>query len=67
MDKNKPNKMEVCSGHGRWLSHLIIDSKVVWRIEDQVPQYQVRGDRMLDGTPVLPSDMEKRQDVAHMY
>ena len=67
MDKSKPNKVEVSSGSGRWLSHLILDGQVVWRIEDQVPQYQVRGDRMLDGAPVLPSDMEKRPDIALMY
>jgi hypothetical protein len=67
MDKSKPNRVEVCSGSGRWLSHFIIDNKVVWRIEEQVPQWQVRGDRMLDGTPVLPSDMESRPDIALMY
>lgn len=39
MDKSKPNKIEVCSGNGRWLSHLIMDNKVVWRIEEQVPQW----------------------------
>jgi len=67
MDKSKPKKIEVCTGQGRWLSHLILDKKVVWRIEEQVPQWQVRGDRMLDGTPILPSDMEKRPDIALMY
>lgn len=67
MDKNKPNKIEVSSGQGRWLSHLVLDGKVVWRIEEQVPQYVVRGEKMLDGSPVLPSDMEKRPDIAYMY
>ena len=37
MDKSKPNKMEVSSGHGRWLSHLFLDGKTMWRIEEQVP------------------------------
>ena len=34
MDKSKKERMEICSGSGRWLSHLILDGKVVWRIED---------------------------------
>ena len=59
--------MEICQGSGRWLSHLILDGKVVWRIEDQVPQYQLRGDKMLDGSVILDSDMEKREDIALMY
>ena len=32
-------KLELSKGTGSWLSHLIIDDEVVWRITDDVPQW----------------------------
>ena len=56
------------TGEGAWLSHLAFDGEVVWKIDDEVPQWRNdrENDRMLDGTNVLPSDMMKRGDIPLM-
>jgi hypothetical protein len=35
--KKKEEKIVLASGSGSWLSHLILDGEVVWRIEEDVP------------------------------
>jgi hypothetical protein len=36
--KNADTKKTLAvEGHGSWLSHLEIDGKIVWRIEDPLP------------------------------
>ena len=32
---NEESTEPIFEGHGSWLSHLIIDGKEVWRIEDK--------------------------------
>ena len=54
------------SGGGSWLSHLVLDDEVVWRIENDVPLWAPLGETFSDGTKILPSDMEKRPDIPHM-
>lgn len=36
---NKTNDV-ICEGAGSWLSHLIIDEKVFWKIEDPIPKWK---------------------------
>jgi len=59
-------KVVLCSGTGRWLSHLILDGQVTWKIQDDCPQMVVRQERMINGEPILPSDMEFREDIPVM-
>lgn len=33
----KDEKIVLASGEGSWLSHLILDGEVIWRIEEDVP------------------------------
>jgi hypothetical protein len=33
--KDDETKEPMMEGHGSWLSHLIIDNQVLWRIEDE--------------------------------
>jgi hypothetical protein len=33
----KEEREEVASGEGSWMSHLMMDGKTYWRVEDQVP------------------------------
>ena len=56
---------ELYNGHGSWLSHLIIDEKEVWRIEDPLPEQKPFGD-LSDDLKVLPSDSAYRKDVIEM-
>lgn len=63
----KKGEMVVLSkGEGTWLSHLVLDGEVVWRIEDDVPLWTPVSDTFSDGTKRLPSDMEYRPDIPHM-
>ena len=59
MDKDSNVK---CEGHGSWLSHLILDDKLMWRIDEEVPQWKEPGD-LSEGTMWLESDTRKRDDV----
>ena len=66
---NSKNKKEVLStGHGSWLSHLIIDSEVVWRIEQDLNQWESFSEdkRFKDGTILLESDSHLRKDFIEM-
>ena len=55
----------VSEGYGCWLSHLIIDEKLFWRIEDELPKWNDFG-VLNDGTKILESDTRNRQDVPPM-
>ena len=64
MKAKKPREV-VSSGTGSWLSHLIMDDEVLWRIQEEVPQWQERDDsgRMSNGQIILPSDTRGRPDI----
>lgn len=64
--KKKIEKVQLAKGTGSWLSHLIFDDQVVWKITDDVPQFLPVSDRQRDGMLVLPSDMERRPDIPFM-
>ena len=38
--KNNKNNDVICEGGGSWLSHLVIDNKVFWKIEDPIPKWK---------------------------
>lgn len=60
------SKSEVVSeGYGCWLSHLIIDDNLKWRIEDPLPKWSAPG-AFNDGTKILESDTSRRLDVPPM-
>ena len=66
---NKKSKPElVSSGFGSWLSHLLLDDEIVWRIEQEVPQWESFSDdkKFSDGTPLLESDSFCRADFKEM-
>ena len=58
--------MVLSSGSASWLSHLILDDEIVWRIQDDVPQFLPASEKQKDGTTVLPSDFERRPDLPYM-
>lgn len=67
--EDKKSKPEIVSkGHGSWLSHLILDDEVVWRIEEKVPEWESFTDdkRFSDGTILLESDTFLRGDFKEM-
>ena len=64
--EKKQEKVVLSQGGGSWLSHLVIDDEVLWRIEDDVPLWSPVSDTLSDGTKILPSDMEKRKDIPPM-
>ncbi len=43
-------------GGGSWLSHLIIDDEIIWKIEDTIPKWKDDGE-------LLKSDSRLRIDV----
>jgi hypothetical protein len=49
-------------GHGNWLSYLILDEKLFWRIEDELPKWNSFG-VLSNGDKVLESDTRNRLDV----
>lgn len=57
----------IASGHGSWLSYLEIEGAVLWRIEQDLPQWEPMKDATSDGNKVLESDSRKRIDVGPMY
>ena len=64
--KKKEEKILLASGTGSWLSHLVMDGEVMWRIEEDVPQWDSESQQLSDGTKRLPSDMEFRADIPPM-
>lgn len=56
----------IATGSGSWLSHLIINNEVLWRIEDPCPRWVEPAERMADGTPVLESDSRCRSDLYYI-
>jgi len=56
----------VMTGSGSWLSHLIINNEVLWKIEDPYPMWKEPDVRMSDGTPLLPSDSKCRPDLEYI-
>lgn len=65
MDSEEGQQL-VSSGEGSWLSYLMLDDEIVWRITDEVPEWLPHNEVMSDGTKVLPSDMERRPDIPPM-
>jgi hypothetical protein len=64
---SKEEKNELCMGEGSWMSHLTFEGETYWRVEDNLPEWMERKDnKMSDGSLVLPSDTEKREDIPHM-
>ena len=57
-------KDPISEGHGSWLSHMIIDEEVLWKIEDpkNVLTWKKFGE-YTDGTVGLESDTSQRIDV----
>ena len=49
----------VSSGHGSWLSHIIIDNKEMWRVESYIPQW-ILANKFSDGSKLLESDSANR-------
>lgn len=43
-----------------------MDGDVIWRIEEDVPQWDAESAVLLDGTKRLTSDMEYRADIPPM-
>ena len=64
--KDKTKDKELAKGEGSWLSHIIMDDQIVWRITDVVPTYLPTAEKQADGSIVLPSDFERRPDLPHM-
>ena len=66
--KDKAIEKTVMTGSGSWLSHLIINNEVLWRIEDPYPTWKEPGEawKMNDGTTVLPSDSKCRPDLEYI-
>lgn len=64
--KKKDEKIVLSQGEGSWLSHLVLDGEVKWRIEEDVPQWDTESLVLSDGTKRLPSDMEFRTDIQPM-
>ena len=62
----KQEKVVLSKGEGSWLSHLVLDNEVVWKIEDDVPLWSPVSEVFSDGTKMLPSDMERRTDIPPM-
>lgn len=62
----KKERIELAKGTGSWLSHLIFDDEVTWKITDDVPQFLPVAEKQKDGSIVLPSDMERRPDIPYM-
>jgi len=52
-------KKQEYTGYGSWLSHLIIDEKEFWRIEQPTAKWKEFGE-LSDSTKVLPSDSDYR-------
>lgn len=61
--KKKEEKVVLMEGEGSWLSHLVIDGEVTWRIDGEVPQFSEITDVLSDGTKHLPSSMDNRVDI----
>ena len=60
--KNADTKKTLaCEGNGSWLSHIEIDGKVVWKIEDPLPKWKAEGS-LSDDIKMLPSDTIHRLD-----
>ena len=65
--KTKAKEREILAqGQGNWLSHISFDGEITWRIEEEIPLWLERGDRMSDGSIILPSDTDLRDDVPLM-
>lgn len=64
--KDKNNDKELAKGEGSWLSHIIFEEQIAWRITDTVPSYLPTSEKQADGSIVLPSDFERRPDLPHM-
>ena len=60
-------KIVISKGHGSWLSHLIIDDEVVWRIEDPVPQWVSYQKPLKSGDLRLESDSQNRADFPYIF
>ena len=54
-------KKLACEGNGSWLSHLEFGGKVIWKIDDPVPQWKPYGE-LSDDIKTLPSDTFERTD-----
>ena len=50
----------ICEGGGSWLSHLVIDNKVLWKIEDPIPKWKNVDDKSEN---LLPSDTKFRLEI----
>ena len=37
-------------GHGNWLSHILIEGKEVWNIEDKMPAWSYKDEELTDQT-----------------
>lgn len=64
--KKKKERISLAQGSGNWLSHVRFDEEITWRIQDEIPQWMDRGEKMSDGTCILPSDTDNRGDIEHM-
>ena len=66
--KAKKPREVLSTGTGSWLSHLMMDDEVLWRIQEEVPQWTERDDsgRMSNGNIILPSDTRTRSDIQPM-
>ena len=64
--KKKLEKEVLAQGQGNWLSHIQFEGEITWRIQDEIPQWLERGDKMSDGTQILASDTDLREDMPFM-
>lgn len=66
IEKKNQDKVVLSSGSGTWLSHLVLDDELVWKIEDDIPLWLEVSETFSDGTKLLPSDMGMRKDIPAM-
>ena len=71
LELKKIKKLEayeiLMKGEASWLSFINVDNDLLWQITDPIPKWSpVVGDKMSDGSIVLPSDTDKRADIEPM-
>ena len=63
---DKAIEKTVFTGSGSWLSHLMINNEVCWRIEDPPTLWLEPEMRLSDNSPLLASDSRFRGDLDYI-
>jgi hypothetical protein len=56
-------KSKVCDISGNWLTHLIVNKKQVWNVDDHKVTRPINQTASNSGADVLPSDWRFREDL----